>query len=863
MRLNESGQPRGIGYLPLQDHRSKPDVDMRAGLLCMRVKGRKDSPGEFGDYVHEKVGDLNGAFVWTERDRPVPMWSFVTPSQTMIGTGETRTSESGSGASGSADAVASSGPAPDGSAAKPKPVPGGKPPRVFEVPSFGFGAPSFGFVGGGISGLPMPSSDPATAQFGGEALNPHSARDAAAPPHTGDEPAAVPRLTADGRLVTGSSGAEGGVKAWIKGDPDADDAAPTSIIPTTDGGWARDDRFASTRPDLPLGWPALPGRWHGLTVASTEEKRQRLYFHPTDPRIPLVHSGKYPSCGALVCDLKPGSNEPELTRHARLHGHLRILSSPSNSPDGRNAIAWNLTTAGKGDVRGGYVVDRGSVSEQVGRDVTISPGTGPFAGANSGLQPNSRLGGGQHINRGPGTIRVLRPTGKKSSALVVGMVSANDGGPLHVGGPGDKHRRGSTTDGFPIHPWHIQTGALFLNPDRPHEDGPLNLSPRFKPGGRFDYSTEVVFGWSAFAQKFDWQTWTPEEEPPYDEPPGDDPPPPIDPPEVPPTITPDDPNFPKPPPGAGTGQSPELGPGGPAGGGGGQPGLANAIKRNGKRPMRSVADGRKQGSSSPFYQGRMHTRRWLEMQTAAQSFRAQKWGEGMPDMIHSRAAGRTVEGPTVLRLDTYAKQSTGPGGGHSYTREPGNGPYCDGTADGGVWVTSPEHSGEDYGADFSLNSRSPSTPTFGIMEGAHLGFGLPDLPTGGVRTGTTFRPESGELALYTHDPAGVATKNRNMSVSSADSIIASVSQTQGDAAQTADHIHVGTCANAGDSITLPNVLPGSFHTVRNDGAESLDVFPASGESINAGVADAAASVASGATALAVYQSSGKWRLYSL
>ena len=58
---------------------------------------------------------------------------------------------------------------------------------------------------------------------------------------------------------------------------------------------------------------------------------------------------------------------------------------------------------------------------------------------------------------------------------------------------------------------------------------------------------------------------------------------------------------------------------------------------------------------------------------------------------------------------------------------------------------------------------------------------------------------------------------------------------------------LSVCANAGDSCTLPaTFLVGTVVKIKNDGAQSCDVFPASGDNLGAG-ADTAAALASGAS----------------
>lgn len=65
-------------------------------------------------------------------------------------------------------------------------------------------------------------------------------------------------------------------------------------------------------------------------------------------------------------------------------------------------------------------------------------------------------------------------------------------------------------------------------------------------------------------------------------------------------------------------------------------------------------------------------------------------------------------------------------------------------------------------------------------------------------------------------------------------ITASTTQTQGQGALTAYINEISTCATANDTVTLPALTPGMAVTVINNGAQTLQIFPASGENLGAG-----------------------------
>lgn len=76
-------------------------------------------------------------------------------------------------------------------------------------------------------------------------------------------------------------------------------------------------------------------------------------------------------------------------------------------------------------------------------------------------------------------------------------------------------------------------------------------------------------------------------------------------------------------------------------------------------------------------------------------------------------------------------------------------------------------------------------------------------------------------------------------------LTASTTQTQGQGALAHEINVVETCANANDVRTLPPARPGRTCVVANDGAQTLQVFPASGDSIDGGAADASTTIAAG------------------
>lgn len=77
--------------------------------------------------------------------------------------------------------------------------------------------------------------------------------------------------------------------------------------------------------------------------------------------------------------------------------------------------------------------------------------------------------------------------------------------------------------------------------------------------------------------------------------------------------------------------------------------------------------------------------------------------------------------------------------------------------------------------------------------------------------------------------------NNSLLLSTAAGLTASTTQTQGQGALTKDVNEVATVANANDVRTLPAALAGRSCLVINNGANTLQVFPASGDNLGAGL----------------------------
>lgn len=108
------------------------------------------------------------------------------------------------------------------------------------------------------------------------------------------------------------------------------------------------------------------------------------------------------------------------------------------------------------------------------------------------------------------------------------------------------------------------------------------------------------------------------------------------------------------------------------------------------------------------------------------------------------------------------------------------------------------------------------------------------------------------------DPSDIGGALRDFS-STATGITAFATGGQTDAVPlTAAYNRVTTVATTADSVKLPVAVQGATIVAVNRGAQSMNVFPATGQSINALSANAALAVAAGASARFVCIAPGIW-----
>lgn len=121
-----------------------------------------------------------------------------------------------------------------------------------------------------------------------------------------------------------------------------------------------------------------------------------------------------------------------------------------------------------------------------------------------------------------------------------------------------------------------------------------------------------------------------------------------------------------------------------------------------------------------------------------------------------------------------------------------------------------------------------------------LTFAMGAAPQSDAIAGTGTRP-------LQSDATGLISAPLISSRSAITGITASTTQAQGQGALTTDQNYVSTCANANDTVTLPAAAVGYQIYIRNNGAQTLQIFPASGDAINGAAVNASITLAAGAS----------------
>ena len=116
-------------------------------------------------------------------------------------------------------------------------------------------------------------------------------------------------------------------------------------------------------------------------------------------------------------------------------------------------------------------------------------------------------------------------------------------------------------------------------------------------------------------------------------------------------------------------------------------------------------------------------------------------------------------------------------------------------------------------------------------------------------------PLSGSSGPSDAEVSTIASPQVTAGVTAATQGQGAVSVTSG---KTAIIVEVATCANPNDTITLPAAVAGLQVFVINNGAQTLKIFPASGDNLGAG-ANTETTLAAGGSATFVAYDSTNWK----
>ena len=89
-------------------------------------------------------------------------------------------------------------------------------------------------------------------------------------------------------------------------------------------------------------------------------------------------------------------------------------------------------------------------------------------------------------------------------------------------------------------------------------------------------------------------------------------------------------------------------------------------------------------------------------------------------------------------------------------------------------------------------------------------------------------------------------------------VTAHTGSAQGNGAITSTFVEIATVGTTGDAVTLPAAAAGKIVIIANNGANSADVFPASGDKIDGGSANAALALAAGSNRIHICQDATDW-----
>lgn len=138
----------------------------------------------------------------------------------------------------------------------------------------------------------------------------------------------------------------------------------------------------------------------------------------------------------------------------------------------------------------------------------------------------------------------------------------------------------------------------------------------------------------------------------------------------------------------------------------------------------------------------------------------------------------------------------------------------------------------------NVNSGSVEFTTAESFAGSNSGI------TGSASTLLLVAAGAGLVRLSSADGLSQLSGFRQGSVTA--TITASTTQTQGQGALVSEYNEVSVCANVNDTVTMPAALAGRRVMIMNNGAQTLQIFPASGDAFSGSAVDASTTLAAAA-----------------
>jgi len=253
--------------------------------------------------------------------------------------------------------------------------------------------------------------------------------------------------------------------------------------------------MAAAAGDLEDAWPKPLLDQHYLVVAGTDERDQFELPHRADPRLVAPFRDGEVEFGEILCDVEEVEEEdnPDEDSEAR---PLSVNIGKEGEEEDEPAYTFDHKRRAR---LADLIVIGGNESLEWQPALLLTEG---LSGRGFGMcvaRPDETEVGSQG---GGGSVAPREPS-EDEVEWIMGYLSDEREGPLHVGHIDDKHSLGVDCDGRRINPMHISTKAYFYRNKR--EDGRLLFDEEdWEPGERHDFITEPKLRWDDPSQFWRW-----------------------------------------------------------------------------------------------------------------------------------------------------------------------------------------------------------------------------------------------------------------------------------------------------------------------------------------------------------------------